>query len=207
MTRFWIAMVPLACAWMGCEREVELRPATERDGKQAPAVETPSAKPRTSDPWASITHAVARMDATKGSEAKGTVRFSQTAGGVQVEVDLTGLEPKSEHGFHVHEYGDCTAEDGKSAGEHFTGSHADHGLPPAKARHAGDMGNLVADDKGEIHFKGTFDLMAVGKEGNPILGRAVILHAAKDDGGQPTGNAGDRIACGVIGIAKSPGAT
>ena len=114
-----------------------------------------------------------------------------------VRVALTGFEPGTRHGFHVHETGDCSAPDGTSAGGHFNPDGHDHGLPEASARHAGDLGNVEADAEGNVDAEMRFtDLHLDGEHG--IGGRAVILHANADDGGQPTGNAGPRIACGVI---------
>ncbi|MFT5357871.1 MAG: Cu-Zn family superoxide dismutase, partial [Polyangiales bacterium] len=114
-----------------------------------------------------------------------------------VRVALTGFEPGTLHGFHVHETGDCSAPDGTSAGGHFNPDGHDHGLPEASARHAGDLGNVEADAEGNVNSESRFsDLHLDGEQG--IGGRAVILHANPDDGGQPTGNAGPRVACGVI---------
>ncbi|HJL17964.1 MAG TPA: superoxide dismutase family protein [Sandaracinaceae bacterium LLY-WYZ-13_1] len=143
--------------------------------------------------------ALATMSPTEGNEASGTVRFVQQEGGVLVSVELTGLEPGSRHGFHVHEHGDCSAPDGTSAGGHYDPAGADHALPAERPRHAGDMGNLEADDAGEVHAELEFDNFSVDRaDPPPVVGRGVILHAEPDDGSQPTGAAGARIACGVI---------
>lgn len=104
---------------------------------------------------------------------------------------------------HVHEFGDCTASDTKSAGEHFAPEGDPHGGPRAPAHHAGDLGNLEADATGKAHL----DLTVDAPERGMLLGRAVIVHQKEDDlESQPSGNAGARIACGVIGTAKdAPG--
>lgn len=143
--------------------------------------------------------AIAQVQPTEGNEVSGTVAFAQTDAGVTVTIDLTGLPPSSTHGFHVHETGDCSAPDGTSAGGHYNPGGHDHALPETDPRHAGDMGNLEADENGEVHVERTFATFSVDAEDPPpVVGRAVIVHADEDDGGQPTGNAGARVACGVI---------
>lgn len=142
--------------------------------------------------------AQATLQPTEGNEASGTVRFEQTPEGLAVQVDLTGLPPSSEHGFHVHETGDCSAPDASSAGGHYNPGGHPHALPNGAARHAGDMGNVTADENGEVHTQMVIDTMSVDGEAPSVVGRAVIVHASPDDGGQPTGNAGARVACGVI---------
>ncbi len=143
------------------------------------------------------TRAVAEMAPTEGNAVSGTVVFTQEAGSLSVSVELTGFEAGSTHGIHVHETGDCSAPDGTSAGGHYNPEGHDHALPDGTPRHAGDMGNITADDDGTVMTQLSFDNISLGGQ-NPIEGRAVIVHADPDDGGQPTGNAGARIACGVI---------
>ena len=141
---------------------------------------------------------VAAMNPTEGNTVSGTVTFSEDGEQVRVDVALTGLEPGTSHGFHVHEVGDCSAPDGTSAGGHFNPGGHDHGLPDGEGhRHAGDMGNVDADESGAVNTTMHFDNLALDGE-TGIDGRSVIVHAGADDGGQPTGNAGARIACGVI---------
>ena len=142
--------------------------------------------------------AIADMQPTEGNEVSGTVHFEQTGEGLVVQVDLTGLPPSSQHGFHVHETGDCSAPDASSAGDHYNPEGHAHALPNGEARHAGDMGNVEADENGEVHHRMVIDTMSVDGEQPSVVGRAVIVHANPDDGGQPTGNAGARIACGVV---------
>lgn len=140
------------------------------------------------------TSAVAVLTPTEGNDLQGTVTFIQTPGGVRVQANLTGLTG-TEHGFHVHQYGDCSASDGTSAGGHFNPHGADHAGPFAASRHVGDLGNSEATyDRVDTHlaFEGE----------SSIIGRAVIVHGGTDDlSSQPSGAAGPRIACGVIGIA------
>jgi len=147
--------------------------------------------------------AVAVMQPTAGNDTAGTVTFTPTDDGVQIEARITGLTPNAKHAIHVHEYGDARADDGTSAGGHYNPEGHDHGLPGhADHRHAGDFGNLEADGQGVAGFELTVDNLTIDGERNPVIGRSVIIHAEEDDGGQPTGNAGPRIAIGVIGYAK-----
>lgn len=150
-----------------------------------------------------IQHAVAVMVPTEGNETRGTVRFEQHEGGVTVTAEISGLTPGAHHAIHVHEFGDLTAPDGTSAGGHYNPEGHDHGLPEQHARHAGDLGNLTADENGKAHYQITVNNMSIAGIHNPVVGRGVIIHADVDDGGQPTGNAGARISMGVIGVAKS----
>jgi Cu-Zn family superoxide dismutase len=150
----------------------------------------------------SYEQAVTVLHPTEGNEVTGTISFQKVAEGVQVQADVQGLE-EGNHGFHVHLYGDCTASDGTSAGTHFnfTGSSTN---PPADIdRITGNLGNLNAGSDGTA----TVDtVIANAKLNGPksILGRAVIIHAKKNDPNQPPiGAAGSRQACGVIGTANS----
>lgn len=154
--------------------------------------------------WKSVDELVAVMHGTQGNEkVSGVVRFTKTDDGVLVTADISGLTPDSQHAIHVHEFGDCTDLAAKSAGGHYNPEGHPHGLPPAEERHAGDLGNLQADGAGHATLSLTVNNITLAGLKNPIVGRAVIVHALKDDGGQPTGNAGGRIACGVIGIGQS----
>jgi superoxide dismutase, Cu-Zn family len=146
--------------------------------------------------------AVAILHSTAGQHCQGVVRFTQQGDSVKVVADLEGLNPGQKHAFHIHQYGDCSAPDGMSAGGHYNPEGHQHGLPDSENRHAGDLGNVLADDQGKAHYIITVDNISISGQKNPIIGRAVIVHAKADDGGQPVGNAGSRIACGVIGIAN-----
>lgn len=145
--------------------------------------------------------AVAVLIPTKGSSVAGVITFTETPKGTRVQGEVSGLTP-GKHGFHVHEYGDASSPDGKAAGSHFNPKKHEHG-DPAKStpRHVGDLGNLVADDSG----KATYDLVLPhlplhGAES--IVGHGVVVHEKADDFSQPVGNAGGRLAVGVIGVAK-----
>ena len=149
-----------------------------------------------------INEAVAVIHPTAGQQCHGIVRFKQDGDSVKVVADLQGLNAGQKHAFHIHQYGDCSAPDAMSAGGHYNPEGHQHGLPDKQNRHAGDLGNLQADDQGNAHYEFTIDNVSVSGQKNPIIGRAVIVHAKVDDGGQPVGNAGSRIGCGVIGIAN-----
>jgi superoxide dismutase, Cu-Zn family len=141
--------------------------------------------------------AVAEINPTQGNKAHGTVTFTKVKDGIQIEADITELTPGS-HGFHLHEKGDCSAPDCMSAGGHFNPAGMPHGGPHSLRRHAGDFGNLVANEDGNAHLKFVDPLLTFNGPSS-ILGRAVVIHAQPDDmATQPTGNSGPRVACGVI---------
>ena len=147
--------------------------------------------------------AVAVLHPAPGGKVEGTVWFEPAAGGVKVKAKVTGLAPGT-HGFHIHEFGDCSAADFTSAGSHFNPMAMAHGAPKDAARHVGDLGNIEANAEGVATLEWTDPQLAF--EGmHSVVGRAVIVHAKADDlKTQPTGDAGGRLACGVIGIAKAP---
>lgn len=148
-----------------------------------------------------ITRAIAVLSPTKGNSVHGTVTFEAVENGVHVTANVAGLTP-GKHGFHIHEFGDCSADDGTSAGGHFNPSGMPHSMPSSDKRHAGDMGNIEADKDGNAHIDFVDAVMRLDGE-NSIIGHAVIVHEKEDDlKTQPTGNAGARVACGVIGIGK-----
>ena len=161
-------------------------------GDKKPAADAGAAAP------AAVATAAAQMSPTQGNTAKGTVTFTEMKDGTVVVVaELEGLTP-GEHAMHVHEKGDCSAPDAMSAGSHYNPEQHVHGLPPADPRHAGDLGNVTADAQGKARYTITVTNITIKGAKNPIEGRAVIVHAKVDDGGQPVGNAGGRVACGVI---------
>ena len=149
----------------------------------------------------SVTKAVATLSPTKGTDVSGVVTFTKVDGGVKIVADVTGLTP-GQHGFHIHEFGDCSAPDAASAGGHFNPTHMQHGGPDSEMRHAGDFGNLDADASGRAHYERVDKVISLDGPGS-IIGHAVIVHANADDlKSQPSGNAGARVACGVIGVSK-----
>lgn len=142
--------------------------------------------------------AMATLRPTSGSTAQGTVHFQELAdGSVDVQIDLTGV-PAGVHGFHVHDKGDC-GDNGNAAGGHFNPTGQPHAAPAAAAHHAGDFGNVTAGANGEVHTRFNTRSITVSEGATSAVGHAVILHANPDDlTTQPTGNAGGRIACGVV---------
>lgn len=151
---------------------------------------------------AEYTKAVAHIHARDGGDVLGSVTFEKAEGGVNVNAQLSGLE-QGKHGFHIHQYGDCTAEDLTSAGGHYNPHDMQHGAPTDSLRHVGDMGNLPVGSEGNGNLD-YLDTVIELNGPNSIIGRAVIIHSGADDlTSQPSGAAGERIACGVIGIANT----
>jgi Cu-Zn family superoxide dismutase len=149
-----------------------------------------------------ITEAVAVLSPTEGNTAHGVVTFNKTVDGIKIVADMEGLSP-GKHGFHIHEFGDCTAPDAVSAGGHFNPDNMPHGAPSDMERHVGDLGNLEANEEGMAHYERTDNLISLSGP-HSIIGLSVVVHAGEDDlTSQPSGNAGPRVACGVIGVANS----
>lgn len=147
---------------------------------------------------ASEPDAVAKIAAASGSSVTGTVTFFRLSnGGVHVDANIAGLTP-GEHGFHVHEFGDCNGTNASRAGGHFNPTAMDHGSQDGE-HHAGDMQNMVADADGKAHYSGDFPSLAIGSGDRDVLGKSVIIHESPDDyKTQPAGNSGKRVGCGVI---------
>lgn len=143
--------------------------------------------------------AVAQLQSTTGNTATGTVSFVKNGGKVLVTGEIRGLKPNAEHGFHVHEKGDCSSGDGLSAGGHFNPDGKPHGNHADMAHHAGDLPSLKADASGVAKFSFETTFIAVGSGPADVTGRGLIVHRDPDDyKTQPTGNAGPRLACAVI---------
>jgi Cu-Zn family superoxide dismutase len=151
--------------------------------------------------------AAAKLESKSGSTVTGKVGFMETPAGLEVTVEISGAKP-GKHGVHLHETGDCSAPDAKSAGGHFNPAGSTHGGPDAEPRHGGDLGNITAgaDGKGML----TIVVHGVGIAGGAtsVLGKSVVIHDGEDDlKSQPAGNSGSRVACGVIeGVTRLPGA-
>jgi len=142
--------------------------------------------------------AYARIEGKSGSSLSGKATFTQVEHGVIVELRVESTAP-GWHAVHVHEVGDCSAEDGTSAGGHFNPGGDAHGSPHAAEHHAGDLGNMWVDEHGEGHHVLLMPGLTVEEGPRSVVGRAIVVHAAIDDlASQPTGNAGGRIGCGVI---------
>lgn len=144
--------------------------------------------------------AAVMLEPTEGNQTRGELRFAAVGDRIEVTGTLSGLPGNSTHGFHVHETGDCSAPDATSAGGHFNPASTDHGRVGQGEHHAGDSDNITADTDGNATVQGWLEGATVGDgAATDIVGKAVIVHADEDDyATQPTGNAGDRLACGVI---------
>lgn len=139
----------------------------------------------------------ARLQSAAGQDVQGEVLFRETDQGIRLQVMAHGLTPGI-HGFHVHEIGDCSAPDFESAGEHFAPAGHPHGAP-AGSSHAGDLGNIEADASGTVETVMMARQVELDGGARSIAGRAIVIHAQPDDlTSQPSGNAGARVACGVI---------
>jgi Cu-Zn family superoxide dismutase len=156
---------------------------------------------RSSERGAGVTQAIAVMHPTQGNKVQGTVSFVKEKDGIHMVASIDGLSPGL-HGFHLHEYGDCSSPDANSAGGHFNPMVMAHGGPTSEKRHAGDFGNIQADSSGHGRLA-LVDPKLSFEGADSIIGRSVVVHAQADDfTTQPTGASGPRVACGVVGIAK-----
>ncbi len=154
---------------------------------------------QTSPESAAPARATAALKATKGNKTFGEADFEQVGSKVRVVIFVQGLKPGQEHGLHIHEKGDCSAGDGMSAGGHFNPHGKPHGHPSGSERHAGDLPSLNANKTGRARVQVEVEGLTVAPGPASVIGRAVIVHADPDDyKTQPTGNAGARLACGVI---------
>lgn len=178
-----VALVAFACSKEEPPAEPAPAPAPEPAAEAAPEPEPPTA--------------TAELHNAEG-EVVGTATFTQTAGGVVLVAEVEGVERAGAHGFHVHEVGDCAPPDFTSAGGHFNPKGTPHQCPPDPARHAGDFGNIeIVEGAGRLEV--TSGLVTVEPSETSVVGRAVVLHEGTDTCvGQPTGDAGSRLACGVI---------
>lgn len=198
----------------GCDKKAEEKttaeatPAADAKNDAAAPAADPAADPAAPAPSAAGDGAsqaapvTVELKSAEGQNVTGTLTFSPAADGVAVSGEITGLTP-GKHGFHVHEKGDCAAPDFTSAGGHFNPAQKEHGAPADEQHHAGDLGNVEAGSDGKVQVDATIPnvTLEAGAE-NSVLDKAIVVHAKEDDlKSQPSGNAGDRVACGVI--AKS----
>ena len=169
------------------EAEIGDEPTTAEEGGSQPMSDGPQ-------------RAVAKLQPTAGHEdASGMVTFTQEEDGVRIEAEISGLEPGM-HGFHVHEFGDLTAEDGSSLGGHFNPTGEPHAGPEAAERHDGDLGNIEVGDDGTGSYSRVDSHLSLTGE-NSIIGRGFVVHAGQDDlESQPSGDAGARVLVGVIAV-------
>jgi superoxide dismutase, Cu-Zn family len=177
-------------------------PAPVDTAANAPAAGSASTPAPATEPVAAPATAQISLTAAAGSSVKGDLTVTNEGSAVSIRGDITGLAPGKEHGFHIHEVGECSLPDFKSAGEHYNPTKDPHGGPKSKARHLGDFPNAKADETGratiDVTVKGpTLGDTDVGPA--EIFGKALVVHAMPDDyKTQPSGNSGERVACGVI---------
>lgn len=144
--------------------------------------------------------AKAEMEPCSDSKAKGEATFTEENGTVLFELTVENLTP-GEHAVHLHEKGDCSAEDGSSAGGHWNPAMRPHGKRgDATGFHKGDVANISIGDDGKGTLKLSIDDWTVGgPDSTNVIGKSVIVHASPDDfTSQPAGNAGARVSCGEI---------
>ncbi|MEQ8956486.1 MAG: superoxide dismutase family protein [Coleofasciculus sp. C2-GNP5-27] len=141
---------------------------------------------------------------TDPSEVLGEAEFTNTADGMLIEVAMRN-GPSGERAFHIHESGSC-ADQGNAAGGHFNPDDVKHGLITEDGfenAHAGDLGNIMIAEDGTATKSMTVDRLTFTEGKYAIGNRSVILHEKPDDFGQPTGNAGGRVGCGIIEVTDS----
>ena len=143
--------------------------------------------------------ASAQLTATKGNAVSGEVQFVQKGDKVLVSGEVRGLKPNGEHGFHIHDKGDCSSGDGMGTGGHFNPDGKAHGAHAHNVHHVGDLPSLKADASGTARLSFESTALTLGGSASDVLGRGLIVHRDADDyQTQPTGNSGPRVACGVI---------
>jgi len=193
MTRFVLPLSFMGFALCACGGSPDESATPEGAGVPPPAVVQPATE-------APVAGGTATLMSTQGNQATGVLTFAAEQDRVRVQGQLSGLTPNGEHGFHVHERGDCSAPDAESAGDHFNPTSQPHGSPTTGPHHAGDMMNVRADGDGNATIDFRLEALTLGDGGaTDVLGKAVIVHADPDDyTSQPSGNTGARVACGVV---------
>lgn len=176
---------------VGCAQEEPAEEPAEMETEEVH--EQPAAVPEL--------RAKATLEGQEGSDVSGAVTFYEADGEVKVVARVENVAP-GDHGFHIHETGDCSAPDFTSAGGHFAPEGNPHGAPTDEAHHAGDLGNITVGEDGTGTLEITSDMLTVSPGPNTVVGKAVVLHEGADDFvSQPSGAAGARIACGVVALA------
>lgn len=196
-----VSLVAFALLLAACGRNEDAKPVTDAPAPagDSPAIATATAPTATAE---TTSTAGVQLSPTQGNTANGGLKITAAGTGVQISGMVQGLKPAGEFGFHFHENGDCSAPDATSAGEHFNPTSQDHGNPQTPPHHAGDMLNVKSDAQGvaEVSLDNPEVSLQSGQT-NDILGKALVMHAKPDDyKTQPSGNSGDRIACGVVAV-------
>jgi Cu-Zn family superoxide dismutase len=197
------SLVVTAVLLTACGQKEHTPPAADLPppAGDGPSVAT-TTEPQTTASAEATAGAAVKLSPTQGNTANGALKITAAGTGVKISGMVQGLKPDSEFGFHFHEKGDCSAPDATSAGAHFNPTSQNHGNPKAPPHHAGDMLNVKSDAQGvaEVDID-NHDVSLQSGQPNDILGKALVVHAKPDDyTTQPSGNSGDRIACGVIAI-------
>ena len=163
----------------------------------APAASAPT--PATPAAQSTAKSATVNLASASGSLVSGKLTVVPMGNGVHLTGEVGGLSPGSTHAIHIHEKADAS-----SAGGHFNPAAQPHGKVGSGAHHGGDMDNLVANAEGVAQVNAHAEGVTLGGgAANDVAGKAVIVHAAADDyRTQPTGNAGGRVACGVITVTR-----
>lgn len=147
--------------------------------------------------------AEALMESRSASSVTGRVSLQETPAGLRLRGEIRGLKAGAEHGFHIHEKGDCSAADASSAGGHFNPGATAHGRAGSGAHHAGDLPNLKADARGIAKVDQVVAGVTLAAGPASAAGRSLVVHRDPDDyASQPAGNSGPRVACGVITPAR-----
>lgn len=177
-------------------------PAPTGDSPTVATATEPGTTPGSSAIGETTSQATVQLAPTRGNTANGGLKISAAGAGVHISGMVQGLKPDSEFGFHFHEKGDCSAPDATSAGAHFNPTSQQHGNPQAQPHHAGDMLNVKSDAQGVAEVSIDNPDVSLGSgQPNDVIGKALVMHAKPDDyQTQPSGNSGDRIACGVIAV-------
>jgi Cu-Zn family superoxide dismutase len=147
-----------------------------------------------------VSEGVAVLLPTAGHSVHGIVRFTPHPEGIAIQVHIEGLSQRTRHGFHIHEFGDCSAADASSAGPHYDPTNNAPGRHQHGMRPLGDLDDLRADPQGRVDVNFIARRLSIAGPINPILGRALVLHANFEDPNDPMSQSGDRIACGTIGV-------
>ena len=194
----------LALGLAGCAAEPEPEVPTPAPAAAPEALE-PAADDGAAGGIALAVQARVVLAEVQGSGVSGELVFDPDGNALRLHGEVRGLAPGSVHGFHLHETGDCSAPDATSAGGHFNPDQMQHGDRRTDGpHHAGDMPNLTAGEDGVGQVDVRLDGLQIdGDASHDVVGRAVIVHAQADDyATQPTGNAGARIACGVVELVQ-----
>jgi Cu-Zn family superoxide dismutase len=213
MTQLHLAalVVAIASVAAGCGKKDDVAPpGSPASEAPAPAGDSPTiatatepgTTPGSSAVGETTSQAVVQLASTQGNTANGGLKISAAGTGVRISGMVQGLKPDSEFGFHFHEKGDCSAPDATSAGAHFNPTNQQHGSPQGQPHHAGDMLNVKSDAQGvaEVSIDNADVSLHTGQP-NDVVGKALVMHAKPDDyKTQPSGDSGDRIACGVIAV-------